>query len=36
MDVDDIPDVSDSDDLFIPGVGYWVHSKVDTVWDVPL
>jgi murein tripeptide amidase MpaA len=25
-----------SDDLFLPGRGYWVHSKVDTVWDVPL
>jgi hypothetical protein len=24
------------DDLFIPGRGYWVHSKVDTVWDVPI
>jgi parallel beta-helix repeat protein len=23
-------------DIFIPGKGYWVHSKVDTVWDVPL
>jgi hypothetical protein len=24
------------DDLFLPGRGYWVHSKVDTVWEVPL
>ena len=24
------------DDHFSPGRGYWVHSKVDTVWDVPL
>jgi parallel beta-helix repeat protein len=24
------------DDFFVPGRGYWVHSKVDTVWDVPL
>jgi parallel beta-helix repeat protein len=24
------------DDLFVPGRGYWVHSKVDTTWEVPL
>jgi parallel beta-helix repeat protein len=23
-------------DSFVPGRGYWVHSKVDAVWDVPL
>jgi hypothetical protein len=23
-------------DNFVPGRGYWIHSKVDTVWDVPL
>jgi parallel beta-helix repeat protein len=23
-------------DLFVPGRGYWVHSKVEAVWDVPL
>jgi parallel beta-helix repeat protein len=26
----------DQDDVFIPGRGYWVHSKVETTWDVPL
>jgi parallel beta-helix repeat protein len=24
------------DDLFLPGRGYWVHSLVDTSWEVPL
>jgi parallel beta-helix repeat protein len=24
------------DDHFSPGRGYWVHSKVDTTWEVPL
>jgi hypothetical protein len=24
------------DDTFVPGRGYWIHSKVDKVWDVPL
>jgi parallel beta-helix repeat protein len=24
------------DDLFVPGRGYWIHSKVDTDWEVPL
>jgi hypothetical protein len=24
------------DDLFLPGRGYWVHSKVEASWDVPL
>jgi parallel beta-helix repeat protein len=23
-------------DLFVPGRGYWIHSKVETTWDVPL
>jgi parallel beta-helix repeat protein len=23
-------------DLFVPGRGYWMHSLVDAVWDVPL
>ncbi len=23
-------------DFFLPGRGYWMHSKVDAVWDVPL
>jgi parallel beta-helix repeat protein len=26
----------DSDDFFVPGRGYWIHSKVDTNWEVPL
>jgi hypothetical protein len=24
------------DDSFVPGRGYWVHSKVETTWEVPL
>jgi hypothetical protein len=24
------------DDFFLPGRGYWVYSKIETVWDVPL
>jgi subtilisin-like proprotein convertase family protein len=24
------------DDVFIPGRGYWVHSKVEMTWEVPL
>jgi hypothetical protein len=24
------------DDYFVPGGGYWVHSKVETTWEVPL
>jgi parallel beta-helix repeat protein len=24
------------DDKFVPGRGYWVHSKVDAEWEVPL
>jgi parallel beta-helix repeat protein len=24
------------DDFFVPGRGYWVHSKVDAEWEVPL
>jgi parallel beta-helix repeat protein len=24
------------DDSFVPGRGYWMHSKVDTSWEVPL
>jgi hypothetical protein len=24
------------DDYFVPGRGYWVHSKVDAEWEVPL
>jgi hypothetical protein len=23
-------------DSFVPGRGYWIHSKVETTWDVPL
>jgi parallel beta-helix repeat protein len=23
-------------DYFEPGRGYWIHSKVDTIWEVPL
>jgi parallel beta-helix repeat protein len=23
-------------DSFVPGRGYWIHSKVDTIWEVPL
>jgi parallel beta-helix repeat protein len=26
----------DSGDLFVPGRGYWVHSKIDALWEVPL
>jgi hypothetical protein len=26
----------DSDDGFSPGRGYWIHSKVDAQWEVPL
>jgi parallel beta-helix repeat protein len=26
----------DQDDSFVPGRGYWVHSKVKTTWEVPL
>jgi parallel beta-helix repeat protein len=26
----------DQDDPFVPGRGYWVHSKVETIWEVPL
>jgi hypothetical protein len=26
----------DQDDYFVPGRGYWVHSKVETSWEVPL
>jgi parallel beta-helix repeat protein len=25
----------DIDDQFIPGRGYWIHSKVETTWEVP-
>jgi hypothetical protein len=24
------------DDLFVPGRGYWMHSKVSATWEVPL
>jgi hypothetical protein len=24
------------DDYFIPGRGYWIHSKVEATWEVPL
>ncbi|UCG69677.1 MAG: metallophosphoesterase, partial [Thermoplasmata archaeon] len=24
------------DEYFIPGRGYWIHSKIDTIWEVPL
>ena len=24
------------DDYFVPGRGYWVHSKVEVEWEVPL
>jgi parallel beta-helix repeat protein len=26
----------DQEDSFVPGRGYWMHSKVDTSWEVPL
>jgi hypothetical protein len=26
----------DQDDIFVPGKGYWVHSKVEAGWEVPL
>jgi parallel beta-helix repeat protein len=26
----------DQDDNFVPGRGYWVHSKVEIEWEVPL
>jgi hypothetical protein len=26
----------DQDNFFVPGRGYWVHSKVDVEWEVPL
>jgi parallel beta-helix repeat protein len=26
----------DQDDLFVPGRGYWMHSKVEAEWEVPL
>jgi parallel beta-helix repeat protein len=26
----------DPDDNFVPGRGYWVHSKVEAEWEVPL
>jgi parallel beta-helix repeat protein len=26
----------DQDDSFVPGRGYWVHSKVEAWWEVPL
>jgi parallel beta-helix repeat protein len=26
----------DQDDSFVPGRGYWVHSKVEAGWEVPL
>jgi parallel beta-helix repeat protein len=26
----------DQDDYFVPGRGYWMHSKVDVEWEVPL
>jgi parallel beta-helix repeat protein len=26
----------DQDDSFVPGRGYWVHSKVEAEWEVPL
>lgn len=25
-----------SNDFFVPGRGYWIHSKIDTTWEVPL
>jgi parallel beta-helix repeat protein len=28
--------VMEENDIFIPGIGYWLHSNVDTVWEVPL
>jgi hypothetical protein len=24
------------DDVFVPGRGYWMHSKVDATWEVPI
>jgi hypothetical protein len=29
-------DFMDPDDNFVPGRGYWVHSKVNVEWEVPL
>jgi parallel beta-helix repeat protein len=26
----------DQDDVFVPGRGYWMHSKVEVGWEVPL
>jgi hypothetical protein len=26
----------DQDDVFVPGRGYWIHSKVEAGWEVPL
>jgi hypothetical protein len=26
----------DSNDFFVPGRGYWIHSKIETTWEVPL
>jgi parallel beta-helix repeat protein len=26
----------DPDDSFVPGRGYWVHTKVDAEWEVPI
>lgn len=26
----------DQDDFFVPGRGYWVHSKIEAEWEVPL
>lgn len=25
-----------SNDFFVPGRGYWIHSKIETSWEVPL
>jgi parallel beta-helix repeat protein len=28
--------IMDQNDSFVPGRGYWMHSKVETTWEVPM
>ena len=28
--------IMNENDVFIPGIGYWIHSKIETIWEVPL
>jgi parallel beta-helix repeat protein len=28
--------IMNENDIFIPGRGYWLHSKIETTWEVPL